>query len=740
MIGLALSMGASSLLLPRQDDSAAAAEPMSTEPTAEVVPLTSQAAALPTGTTGDSPAQPAMATTSMVSHVVREGQTLWQLSRRYRVPVRAIADANGISADTILRVGQVIKIPATGSSTTISAVPAEPTALASGSATSAPHLAQVTSPAPIVTDNLLAERDESLSRLRQQRDRLRDSLAGLGAEEYDLEEPSKAQAESMLLDPGATTGAKPDEASVLNQDASSAIEAGISAGTYQVKPGDTLAEIALRHEVPQQDLALANRLDDPNFLQVDQELMIPSTNAVEELAGLADAGEPAGNSEVVHRVGPGETIDEIANLHGITEGSLIAANHLSNPDFILVGQLLTIPGDLAERPNSDEAVAVLPDTAPTPLSNLGTQAGALAAVPPVNQPSAVAVLPTVPLDTQMPSPDTASVTLPGIGSSDAVFSTEFVEPLSAPAASEDVAVAPATTPAITNSLTLPGSSSTTTERDPFVDNLVAEIMVLRDRYRAEAELAEGSSELAEMPEVEAPEVVAVAPSETSAALLELAAPIRMNPQFSPAPEERLETDVDISEGTGGAEVEVAVPADGNSETDESRLLAAAPLGAENYAPLLESLTGQIVSPDLPPLPSAEAYLPDGSQNFSGYIWPARGVLTSGYGWRWGRMHRGIDIGAPTGTPVYAAAAGVVEFSGWNSGGYGNMVEIRHADGSMTRYAHHSRNLVRVGQRVRQGEQIAEIGSTGYSTGPHLHFEVHLPNQGTVNPIAYLPGQ
>jgi murein DD-endopeptidase MepM/ murein hydrolase activator NlpD len=101
------------------------------------------------------------------------------------------------------------------------------------------------------------------------------------------------------------------------------------------------------------------------------------------------------------------------------------------------------------------------------------------------------------------------------------------------------------------------------------------------------------------------------------------------------------------------------------------------------------------------------------------------------------MHRGIDIAAPVGTPIYSAAPGVIEFSGWNSGGYGYMVDIRHPDGSMTRYAHNSRLLVRVGQDVDQGEQIAEMGSTGRSTGPHVHFEIHLPSQGAVNPTPLL---
>ena len=120
----------------------------------------------------------------------------------------------------------------------------------------------------------------------------------------------------------------------------------------------------------------------------------------------------------------------------------------------------------------------------------------------------------------------------------------------------------------------------------------------------------------------------------------------------------------------------------------------------------------------------------------GYIWPAKGVFTSGYGIRWGRMHYGIDVAGPIGTPILAAAPGTVTYADWN-GGYGYLVEIEHPDGSLTRYAHNSRILVRVGQQVESGEQIAEMGSTGYSTGPHLHFEIHVPGHGPVDPVAYL---
>lgn len=166
-------------------------------------------------------------------------------------------------------------------------------------------------------------------------------------------------------------------------------------------------------------------------------------------------------------------------------------------------------------------------------------------------------------------------------------------------------------------------------------------------------------------------------------------------------------------------------------------LATAPMDVDLSAPS-EILNGQQVSPELPPLAAGDIYLPRALTAFKGYTWPAKGVLTSPFGWRWGRIHKGIDIAAPIGTPVFAAATGVVVTAGWNSGGYGNLVDIRHPDGSLTRYAHNSKILVQVGQMVQQGEEISEIGSTGHSTGPHCHFEVHPFGQGAVNPIAYLP--
>ncbi len=128
-----------------------------------------------------------------------------------------------------------------------------------------------------------------------------------------------------------------------------------------------------------------------------------------------------------------------------------------------------------------------------------------------------------------------------------------------------------------------------------------------------------------------------------------------------------------------------------------------------------------------------AYLPS--------LWPASGEVSSPYGLRWGGsdFHPGIDIANDYGTPIIAAASGTVTAAGWNSGGYGNMVDIDHGNGIWTRYGHAEAVAVSAGETVQKGQIIAYMGSTGFSTGPHLHYEVHV-NGEVVNPIVYLGGE
>ena len=119
------------------------------------------------------------------------------------------------------------------------------------------------------------------------------------------------------------------------------------------------------------------------------------------------------------------------------------------------------------------------------------------------------------------------------------------------------------------------------------------------------------------------------------------------------------------------------------------------------------------------------------------IWPVKGQLTSRFGNRSGRHHDGIDIGARKGTSIVAAAEGKVMFAGWGPTGYGLMIIIKHKNGLTTVYAHNSHIHVHKNQMVKQEQRIASIGSTGRSTGPHLHFEVRNDSH-PMNPLKYLP--
>ncbi|MDR6227064.1 peptidoglycan DD-metalloendopeptidase family protein [Desmospora profundinema] len=144
--------------------------------------------------------------------------------------------------------------------------------------------------------------------------------------------------------------------------------------------------------------------------------------------------------------------------------------------------------------------------------------------------------------------------------------------------------------------------------------------------------------------------------------------------------------------------------------------------SEAQAPVVQSLNFYAGS-DMPPIGTGELAPPVSNP-----------IITSDYGMRWHpvrgeyRLHSGIDFGGPFGTPIYAAGDGIVRYAGWRTG-YGYTIEIDHGGGLMTRYAHMESHYMKVstGEQVTRGQHIAGIGSTGWSTGPHLHFEVLVNN-------------
>ena len=124
------------------------------------------------------------------------------------------------------------------------------------------------------------------------------------------------------------------------------------------------------------------------------------------------------------------------------------------------------------------------------------------------------------------------------------------------------------------------------------------------------------------------------------------------------------------------------------------------------------------------------------QRQSTFSWPVNGIITSRFGARGREFHHGLDIAAPKGTSIKAIEAGKVIFAGYKSWVYGKAVIIDHGGGIKAMYAHNSKNLVKAGDWVKAGQTIAEVGSTGRSTGPHVHLEIHVDDE-PVNPILYL---
>ena len=177
-----------------------------------------------------------------------------------------------------------------------------------------------------------------------------------------------------------------------------------------------------------------------------------------------------------------------------------------------------------------------------------------------------------------------------------------------------------------------------------------------------------------------------------------------------------------------------------STTKQNKLQDISTLTAEQQAEAGEIDALQAASNDLTArIQAAQANRqgggPTSTPSSAGLIWPANGPVTSPFGWRWGRMHEGIDIGVGYGTPIKAAASGTILYCGWESG-YGNLTVIDHGGNLATAYGHQSSIAVACGQHVDQGQVIGYVGSTGHSTGPHLHFEVRI-NGAPVDPLGYL---
>jgi murein DD-endopeptidase MepM/ murein hydrolase activator NlpD len=763
MVGLALSVGASDILSLWNIKGALAAEtPLTLEPvqndstgTANAVAKDSLTIIPPTRQADDISFSSAGKTTppafdladyypeELYSHRVAPAETLWGIAHRYGIEAEVLASLNHLSVNSPLQVGQVLQFPRIFITQPINDTVA---------VNSAENKATVKSTFLKTGTNVkLVQKSSGVSNTTESSTVVPLSL-----------QPASKKEDNMPVAFLPNDTEAQGKADVILADLM----------PYRVQSGDTLDKIARTYHVSRSNLMAVNQIENPNLLKVDQVIGVPrpslnlavapsnnpSENSVPVLNSLKSSAVESGaatekapvssqlasvlkqnpasfpyqpsnalSGELSYQVQPGDTLSKIARNHGVPMAALLQANPLPNPNVILVNQTLVIPQN-AKASLAGMGTSVQVAVNPTAEVDLGQPAA-----PQVVEASVAVKAPRLQVNTAI---------IPTVPSLQSVVQTPIALPQPVvpvtPAEVPQVAIASPETRSLytpDQGVKLPeasGEEQLTSDQDR-ISRLLSEVKVLREQYRQGKGIAP-QSPVAAKPSSQGiplkvnapnPEVAAVptllpdskATVDTSAVgTPQISSSDRINPEFNPQ-----------AYRTSNRPTATDAP---------PQLLAAASINPSQYEPLVQSLVGQTVSPALPSL-SSTPYLPK-DQTFAGYIWPTKGVLTSGFGWRWGRMHKGIDIASSIGTPVVAAAAGTVVSAGWNDGGYGYLVEIRHEDGSLTLYAHNSRILVREGQYVEQGQPISEMGSTGYSTGPHLHFEIHPSGQGAVNPMAYMP--
>jgi murein DD-endopeptidase MepM/ murein hydrolase activator NlpD len=722
MIGLAISMGATSFLVTRQSDQAQAAAPVGSQKAASAIPAAPDT---------EMKFAPTKLETQIVSLAnVSENPVIVEPTAISQVPglEAKLKAASGGKSVQVPASAAVAKTTATAKTSLYlhsqavqglqaASQPRELQKLSSASGILGLQAVSLTAQPPKVTaegkavgsevdEQLKAQQEFALNRLQEKSSRLRKSLAELRSEEttnlsqatIGLEQATTAEtapqnnASNTVTEqsPTLVDGNKPSLGSRLKAAVASTSQTAPTPATikvaapsnpvaYEVKPGDTLAAIASRYNISISELIRANNLSNPNQLRISQKLIIPAPGVDR-------------NTAKESQLATNPTLGESSAIPKLVTPSINTGS--ANLNLPLPSQLSVI---------ADSSLVNVPT--PVTASNQTL----------VNNASISEAVPT------LPNPY-------GVGGDTPV-----------PKAFSEI------------QLHKKPQKVARTKGNERLRSLQAEIERLRERYRAQ----------------QAGVVVSdAAETNNAAVVLPVSTPNNFAVSSPDAPRNAVQIPVPSPIGiTNYSTQPVKLPYRATRPTNEpinpeflpnqaasklpnaygSRL--AIPLGV-NASDSLGKMRGTTVSPQLPPLAAVDQYLPrsidEATPPPSGlsiaYAWPAKGVLTSGFGMRWGRPHKGIDIANAVGTPVHASSDGVVAKAGWNNGGYGNLVDINHPDGSMTRYGHNSKILVHVGQTVHQGETIALMGSTGFSTGPHCHFEIHPPGKGAVNPIALLPNR
>ena len=802
----------------------------------------------------------------VIVHEVREDETLWKLTQVYQVDAAAIAASNNISANTELPPGMKLVIPPVNglvhkvkSGDTLEAISSyynvpkneiiKFTSLASGDFLAIDQPLVI--PGNVAT--LMQVKEGHVKRqLLAEKERL----------VQRLQELESKKAKATLASTGANNGAsKPNAVNANNENAIAKQPKFVA---YRVQNGDTIETIARRNGLSQKAIIEANKLENPQWLELNQELKLPqernlptvqtvasynekplkeisspiadlstssatnSANGANNVAKSSIAApttstspKESGQTTQIRVVAATPMVLPNVTTANSSNNSATSSLQVANPVVKVAAANQSSPWDglvqlsgnqlggnqlnasrlpstpaqeqssssqlkptaiqpnlpVANEPALKIAVALFPFTPDQLFSDLGGNAKKNSAISSssINLPARSIAAPLIPAVTSAEQYSANRTTPIEANSSQPVaepriqFATKVAkvfsipqmpaalvseqrvslqsapvevqnQPVSEPRTVESAKPSPVaalSAPSIPANRAIDQASNSTSQPVSAVSQPASEPNV-----QIPARLA--TSLAPKVPALESveqqagtaskPNQVALMPdSETRMASLEV---------------KRLESEVDqLSTKLRDAEIKEAA-----RKAEEARKLEAAKIASANLnaspnpdrsfdasrSAIANPGDRSGVAPQLPNL-TASAYLPD-VQDYglsTGFIWPADGAFTSGFGWRWGKIHAGIDIAAPIGTPILAAASGTIEYATWNDGGYGNMIDIRHADGTITRYAHMNELYVKEGQTVSQGQTIGAMGSTGFSTGPHLHFEIR-PNGGSaIDPMTFL---
>lgn len=713
-IGLAISMSAAGMLLPNQKHSVMALEGLPNESTTSTHEASSPMAS------DRKNSQPQLAYASKldkvklappaIKHEVKAGESLWQLSEEYQVSPEKIAGSNHINPQSDLFVGQSLKIPS------VDRLVIEDQNASKGDSPSSSKIAS-------------AELDRSLDNLRRTRKNLENSLSEL--------RPQEVAAKSEAIEVAAEVSEAIQKSQTISPETASAnrLKTAVTPSPQTQEFASleipSLAEIKAKNSVSfdrdpltadhfsNSDRSNSNpiALTTPQATE-DNDVPVSESVSIPKLEPIDAASTPKTESPALSATEESTIADRGLDWQNVAKSNAIEQ---PKPFSIPSSSLPPIEAPQAQSQPSDSGQAYrvrVGDTLNSIARRHGISVAELIRTNKIVNPNLIKV------NQQLLLPKTASASQP-VATPVAIADDTFQE--NSTTANSGVMIASSDPTVIGNITPTPTSEATSNATQKTIEISVESPAVsYTEKLKADIE------DLQQQYDREKPLNSAIALEEASdRSNTSLVGSQPINPEWS---KERGITQP-VASLTSSETQKVSVPSQ-----PQGQLVGAAPSSASQYNDALQVPVGATVSPSLPALSAPDDYLPDPPMRFTGYIWPAKGVLTSGYGWRWGRMHKGVDIAAPIGTPILAAAPGEVISAGWNSGGYGNLVKVQHSDGSITLYAHNSRILVRKGQKVEQGEQIAAMGSTGYSTGPHLHFEIHPSGNGAVNPIAYLPGK